>query len=60
MISSKEPMSVFNETVTAVARICGKFIVCAVTVNSGGICLYFNSAPEHLHKDKNNAPFSVI
>jgi len=44
----------------AVARICGKFIVCAVTVNSGGTCLYFNSAPEHLHTDKNNAPVGVI
>jgi hypothetical protein len=44
----------------AVARICGKFIVCAVTVNSGGTCIYFSSAPEQLHKDKNNAPVNVI
>ena len=60
MVTSKEPISVFNETVNAVARICGKFIVCAVTVNSGGTSLYFNSAPELLHKDKNNEPVSVI
>jgi hypothetical protein len=58
MISRKEPISVFNETVSAVARICGKFIVCAVTVNSGGTCLHFNSAPKH--RDKNSAPVNAI